>query len=240
MGFHMHSLMDRYRELNHVCRTNASRFSNLIQARVDACQISSTIYTRFIKAQRIYSFVKGQIELGNLNPTAPKRSRCPACHNNISGIHYLAADGNMSFKGKGRPSHIQPFHGELYVSRDLTAKEIKADKLLAKDCQKCSKYRADGTNTDTIGTDEDSKLHHRGIFGTTCKHRIPGDFIFMTHGGEAYIYFFKLIMKKLESCPNIKSIKAKYDIACNFARYLVVRSELTVMLCSNTTIEEKL
>lgn len=221
MAFHINSLMNHYRQLNLACRTNVSRFCNLVQTKVDACDISEVIYTRFVKAQRVYSFVKGQLEIGNLNLERPSRTRCPACECSDNGVVYVAADGNMSFKGKAKPTRIQPLHGELYVSRDLTAKEIKEDKLYAKDCQKCSKYRADGTNTDTIRCEEDSRLHHRGIFGTICKHRIPGDFIFLTHGGEAYIYFYKLIEKQLQNLRT-KHIKAKYDIACNFARYLVV------------------
>jgi len=142
---------------------------------------------------------------------------------------YIAADGNMSFKGRGRPSEIDPLYGELYVHRDLSKAEIQEDKLYSKNCQKCSTYRADGNNLDSAASPEDSKLHHRGLFGSICKHRIPGNFIFMTHGGEAYIYFFKLITQALKD-ESIRTMIAKYDIACNFTRYLRVSLRLCALL----------
>lgn len=221
MIFHIPSLLDRYRDLNLYCRVAARSFCTWIQTKVQPCGDFGDIYERFLTCQRIYSFILGQLELGNKNLHKPQRSHCPACSHNPSATRYLAADGNMSFKGKGKPSQIEPLYGTLYVQHDLTAAEIQDDKLYSKNCQKCSMYRADGNNLDSAATIEDSKLHHRGLFGTICKHRIPGDFIFMTHGGEAYIYCFKLITRALED-GTIKNLIAKYDIACNFARYLRV------------------
>jgi len=196
-------------------------FCTWIQTKIQLCGSFPDIYERFITCQRIYNFVRGQLELGTSNIHIPQRSHCPACSHNPSGTRYMAADGNLSFKGRGKPSDIEPLYGELYVHNDLSAAEIREDKRYAKNCQKCSTYRADGSNLDSAATAEDSKLHHRGLFGSICKHRVPGEFIFMTHGSEAYIYCFKLISRALES-ETIRTLIAKYDIACNFTRYLRV------------------
>lgn len=219
MAFHISSMLTQYRNLNHYCRVSAKSFCILVQKAVDVCVIKADIYKRFLKTQRIYSYLRGQFEIGNLDCKVPRRSSCPACVQSSTGVQYFAADGNMSFKGKGKPSNVKPLYAETYVANDLTAKEIAADKFYAKDCQKCSKYRADSTHL-LLGED-DQKLHHRGLFGSICKHRIPGHFIFLTHGGEAYIYFHKIIEKASEH-EKTTSIKAKYDIGCNFVRYMLV------------------
>jgi len=203
----------------------------MIQARIEKTFRSISIYTRFFKANRVYSFIRGQMEIGNLNMSVPQRSSCPACISNSLGNLFLTGDGNMSFKGKGKPSNMEPLHGQLYVQQDLSADEIKADKRYAKDCQKCSKYRADGSINEAVI--EDSKLYHRGLFGTICKHRVPGQFIFMTHGGEAYIYCYRLFSKALQ-LPWLQKFKGKYDIACNFGRYLVV-CDLRIYQCTALT-----
>lgn len=226
-------MMDRYRELNHHCRTPTKRFCELIQTKINKCPVSPhpQIYAKFLGAQRIYSFIKTQLELGNRDVCTPKRSVCPACEKNPDGIAYLAADGNLSFKGKGRPTNVTPLCGETYILNDRTADEIKNDKRYAKNCQKCSKYRADGTTFDSTRDSEDDKLWHRGLFGSICKHRVPGTFIFMTHGEEAYIYCNVLIHEALKK-PWVRKLFAKYDIACNFKRYLKVY--LAQFRCSTT------
>lgn len=210
--------MKVYRDLNLNCRVAPSRFCNLLQVNIKACKINIDIYPRFLACQRVYAFTMTQLEHGNILLDSPKRSQCPACEENPDKIIFMAGDGNMSFQGKHRPNGVNPLYKDLWVHPDLSHQEIKEDKRNFKNCQDCSQFKADPNGMDSLR--KDTGLHHKGLFGTMCKHRIPGYFIFMTHGGEAYIYFFKMIQYYLQK--SISSLYAKYDIGCNFKRYLKV------------------
>lgn len=219
LAFHTETVMKAFRELNMNCRVTPHRFCNLLKAKIDACGPNDIkIYARFLESQRVYGFMMTQIELGNLNLHDAKRSKCPACEENPDGIIFMAGDGNMSFQGKHKPNGIDPLYKDLWFHPDLTHDEIKADKRYSKNCQDCSQFKADPNGMDALR--KETALHHKGLFGTMCKHRIPGYFIFMTHGGEAYIYFFKMILYYLKK--PINRLNAKYDIGCNYKRYLKV------------------
>jgi len=129
----------------------------------------------------------------------------------------------MSFQGKGNKSAaIDPKYGTAYVDKDVTEKEVKDDK----------KYRpADDPDCDSNfraaeGAYICGKNYHQGISGTICKHRIPGHFMFLVHGKEAYIFAQKHLHREL-SKPNVKTLLFKYDLGCKFQKYLKVWLLLT-------------
>lgn len=214
--------MKHYRNLNLHCRTTPFKFCALLQLNIRASGLKIDIYGRFLNAYRIYAFMMSQLELGNLNFASPQRSECPVCVSNSDGKVFMAGDGNMSFQGKNKKKDgVDPLYKDIWVHPDLSAQVINEDKPYTKNCKDCSDFKADPEGM--TGLRKDSGLHHKGLFGTICKHRIPGYFIFMTHGGEAYIYFFKMIEYYINK-TSTNELNAKYDIGCNYKRYLKVPS----------------
>lgn len=208
--------------MNLACRTSAFRYCALLQKKVKASRINVQVYKRFLECSRVFSFIIGQLEHGNLDSNHPVRSVCPACETNPDGQVFIAGDGNMSFQGKYKPCGISPLYKELWVHADLDKTELKNDKLYSNGCGNCSDFRADPNGMTTLR--KESNLHHKGLFGTICKHRIPGYFIFMTHGGEAYLYCYKMIEHEIQK-PSTRKLNVKYDIGCNYKRYLKVTIE---------------
>jgi len=124
----------------------------------------------------------------------------------------------MSFQGKGdRSAAVEPIYGTTYIEKDLTKKEVMDDK----------KYKppddagCDSTFRAAEGAYISGKNYHQGISGTICKHRIPGHFMFLVHGKEAYIFAQKHLHREL-SKTNVKKLLFKYDLGCKFQRYLKV------------------
>lgn len=210
--------MRSYRALNLNHRISIKSFCDTLIANLNSTSYKADIYHRFSRASRIHRYVAGQMEISNLNPSTPSRVSCPACRSNPGGVSSCVVDACMSFQGKGdKSAAVSPIYGTMYIEKDISKKEVMDDKKYKPpDDAGCdSNFRA------AEGAYISGKNYHQGISGTICKHRIPGHFMFLVHGKEAYIFAQKHLHREL-SKANVKKLLFKYDLGCKFARYLKV------------------
>jgi hypothetical protein len=114
----------------------------------------------------------------------------------------------MSFQGKGNRSHTLPtIYKDIYISKDVTKKEVIGDKKYAPKPTECaSVFRA------VDGAYLCGQNHHQGISGTICKHLIPGKFMFLCHGKEGYIYTCTILKDEMKKVFQL--LLFKYDLSC--------------------------
>lgn len=216
--------MHRFRHLQLRYRISAKRFCTDLQETAQLTSYYPCIYARFCRASKVHRFVLTQVELGNNDLVKPVRTECPACEHNDLGIRTCSADACMSFQGKGnRSTPLPTLYGDLFVANDLSKVEIMADKkYLPKNSEDCDGVFRAADSAYTSGTN-----YHQGIFGSICKHGVPGDFMFLCHGKEAYIYANTVLQKQVAKL-GLGRLLFKYDLACKFVTYLKVSLMLAV------------
>jgi hypothetical protein len=215
MAFHVKEVLERFRVLNLQFRIAIKTFVSFLQEEAEVWIGTKDISKNLSSCSRIYRYIRSQIDMGCGNVGESLRPRCPCCHLNPKGVSSIAVDASMSFKGIETGDMRTPLFGERYIMKDLSAEEILNDKKYKPEDRDCDNFRAD--NNDTA----DKKFRHQGIAGSICKHHIIGDFLYLVHGKEAYIFALKLLLKHLDTVE-VRTLLFKYDICCNFLRYLKV------------------
>jgi hypothetical protein len=191
---------------------------------------SSNLYKQLGTCSRIHRSIRSQIDLGCVHIDDKIRPRCPCCQFNPKKIISTAVDASMSFKGIQCVDHRAPLYGEQYIMPDLTADEVANDKRYKPEDKDCDQFKADNI------LKPDKRFDQQGIAGSICQHHIVGNFIYLVHGKEAYIFALKLLLRDLDN-PDILRLLFKYDICCNFLRYLKVTSSPENSDCFSSSLE---
>jgi len=208
--------------------THATEFMGLLQdehVKLMREKLVADLRPPFKHAYRQYAYIKTQVDIGNEDLWLPKKIVCPACIKNPTKTTSILMDGNFSAKKHKLPTDgaVNPLFQDIYFL-PTPSSDQSAENNAKEECN----MRAGKLLRQTY----DCNLAVSGLFGAICKHQIPLSLVDITDGGERYGYAESILIDhQRKAWVDSNKTIFKYDIACNFTKYLANRA-ITVPACT--------
>ncbi|XP_019617792.1 PREDICTED: uncharacterized protein LOC109465093 isoform X2 [Branchiostoma belcheri] len=148
-------------------------------------------------------------------------THCPACPKR-DGEQIVLLDANFGLvrKASSGTSHAAPHHGNRMFAEDAKVESfLDTYSDASKPDEDCSDFQA---GSKIRSKNKQTKLDVTGVFGATCRHEMPLQFINMTQGERlGYpVFLIKELLKQAQD--NNLQLRVIYDIACVLKSHLQV------------------